>query len=219
MKNMTNHLQWNQKNSVDILKTLLANNELIVSSTDTILGFLAIPSQKTFDQLSLIKGRNAEKNYLIVSRDLSSALSFVQKELISSNVAKMLAHCWPGPVTVIFKAKATLPHYLQSHGGTIAIRCPKHDGLQKLLENFDGLFSTSVNRSGMPAARTVEAIADDLLTEISCVVVDDKEVAKVLPSTIIDVSSERDTGLIKVIRDGEYPIAELERLYGAPFNY
>lgn len=219
MKNMTNRLHWQDKNSVSFLKTVLEANGLVVGSTDTIIGFLALLTQKSFDHLSAIKGRTAEKNYLVVSRNMSTALHFVQKESISEKVLGMLSHCWPGPVTVIFKANSALPLYLRSHEGKVAIRCPNHVGLQELLKHFDGLFSTSVNRSGKPAAQTVGAIAADLLADIACVVTDDNEVAKVLPSTIIDVSREYETGLINVIRDGAYPIAELERLYGAPFSY
>lgn len=54
---------------------------------------------------------------------------------------------WPGPLALlIFKAKADLPSYLKGADGTIALRIPAHAGLQQLLVDCEGLFSTSANK-------------------------------------------------------------------------
>lgn len=54
---------------------------------------------------------------------------------------------------------------------TVAIRCPEHAGLQNVLKHFDGLFSTSANKTGMPAPVKFEDIDKNLLEQVKYAVI------------------------------------------------
>ena len=134
----------------------------------------------------------------------------------------MLQNCWPGPITIIFKATSKLPSYYYSKQGTIALRCPDHTGLQEILQSFDGLFSTSANRSSEPIPKTLYEINTTIFNSVALIVNHQQQYLP--PSSIIDVSAlqytaatQDTTQKIKVIRKGLYPLEELEELYGESF--
>ena len=103
---------------------------------------------------------------------------------------------------------------MQSKEGTVALRCPRHEGLLGILAHFDGLFSTSANKSGLPVAKTYQELDHDLLHDVDYVVLDRDLAPNDVPSTIIDVTSSE----VKVIRPGAYPVEKLERLCGGCVN-
>lgn len=128
----------------------------------------------------------------------------------------LMQHCWPGPLTIIFKAKKGIPKFLQSATGTIAIRCPKHAHLQALLPTFKGLFSTSANKGGDPPPKTIKQVDPALIKKIKYLVIDTKSfLLQTLPSSIIDFSRKKG---VKVIREGSFPIKTLEKYYGEKFE-
>lgn len=207
-------LFWHDSDTISTLISSLSSGEISVVSTDTILGFLASLSSENCFNLNMIKGRDSDKNYLIVCESMSKVEKFIQKESLSDNALNLLSQCWPGEVTAIFKANGSLPGFLVSQGKTIAIRCPKHQGLRSVLQHFDGLFSTSANRAGMPFAKTVDELDDALLSEIAYIVLNsEKQAGDQKPSTIIDLSDEKERGEIKVVREGSCSITQLARWY------
>lgn len=213
-KKIQEPLFWHDNDAISKLVSSLKSEEISIVSTDTIPGFLATLSQSCYDKLDFIKERGAGKNYLIVCKDFSKVEGFIQKESLSDQARMLLKQCWPGEVTVIFKANNQLPSFLRSEHGTIAIRCPKHAGLSAVLEHFDGLFSTSANKAGMPFARTINELDDALLSEIAYIVLSDTaQNQNQKPSTIIDLSHEAEQGEIKVIREGACSIDKLARWY------
>ena len=102
----------------------------------------------------------------------------------------------------------------------IALRVPKHQHLQKLLQNFNGLFSTSANIAGKSVPRSIDDLDEDLIKSAAYVVVDSmndklvKSQQEIKPSTILDCSGDD----IKVVREGAYPIDYLEKIAGKRFS-
>jgi tRNA threonylcarbamoyl adenosine modification protein (Sua5/YciO/YrdC/YwlC family) len=207
-KMVTKRIYWGDASSIELVRAVLQKDELVVGTSDTVVGFLAVTTEKSKKLLDETKGRQ-DKPYIILieSRDKLNLFVDIQE---SARVNDLLMACWPGPLTVIFKAKNDLSFYLKSPEGTIAIRVPAHAGLQKLLAFFPGLFSTSANISGQPVPETVEAIDPEILKQVAYVIDDSPErragdVQKKAPSTIIDCTGPE----IKVIREGAYSIAKL----------
>ncbi|MCF7899664.1 Sua5/YciO/YrdC/YwlC family protein, partial [Candidatus Babeliales bacterium] len=172
---------------------------------------------KSYKKLNNIKTKRDNKPYLILIDSIQKLKKFVSnKNLSNKNIINLINNCWPGPVTIIFKAKKNLPKYLKSEQNTIAIRCPNNKNLQKLLSSFDGLFSTSANISNQPIPTIIENIDPEILKKIDYLVVDiKKSLPQTLPSTIIDLSNEKE---IKVLRKGAFPIGKLEEYYGTKFK-
>jgi L-threonylcarbamoyladenylate synthase len=219
-------LYWQAQKTITLLKNSIRKDFISVTTTDTIFGFLANLSEQSFKYLNELKGERSDKPYLILIASPKKLVHFTDPSLLDSNKLKLVETCWPGPVTIIFKAKPQLPKFLTSKDGTIAIRCPKHKWLQNLLEAFDGLFSTSANKTASNAPKNIEEINPEILEKIKYLVTDKKEINNLtvdtesyinqtLPSTIIDLSGRKE---VRVIRSGAYPIETLEKIYGSKFK-
>lgn len=219
MKN-TKLLKWKYKEDLCLLKVSLCKNEVAIVSTDTVLGLSGALTQPAFNALTKLKGDRSNKPYLILIGSLEKLPFFLEKPIKNKQLLKLLAYCWPGPLTVVFKAKSTLPAWIASSEGTVALRCPNHDGLLTLLADFEGIYSTSANKSGKPIPESFQYVNQDILNEVSYVMLDDEQRTEKTPSTIIDCSELADhtDGKIRVIREGKYPITELEKLYGESFE-
>ncbi len=193
------NLFWEDSATIQKLKTSLKENNVSITTTDTVLGFIAPLTKEGYDLLTEIKGSRPDKPYLLLISSPSKLDYFIDSGMLDKNIKTLIQQYWPGPLTIIFKAKKELVSHVVSKEGTIAIRCPAHDELLQVLEEFDGLFSTSANKSGQPIFEKIEDISPDILKKIDYIVVDrnyaDK---KSQPSTIIDVSGSN----IKVIREG-----------------
>jgi len=198
---------WCGSKTIDCLKKRLQAENIIINSSDTIFGLLANISREGFKKLNMVKQRS-NKPYLVLIANKMCLNHFVDENNLLQ-MGKIINFCWPGPVTLIFKAKQSISGFMKSKQGTIALRVPDHAGLQKLLPYFTGLFSTSANISGNPIPRTIEEIDERIIKQVACMVIDKKEKpgGSSLPSTIIDCSGDH----VTVVREGAYPIDELKR--------
>ena len=220
-KKHPNILYWNQPATLTKLVTLLSSNGCAITSTDTILGLLAPITSEGYKQLVTLKGKRQAKPFVVLTGSTNKLATFVDQENVSPRLRSFLDKIWPGPATIIFKARKDLPTWLKSADGTIALRCPAHHGLQQLLTSFDGLFSTSANKSGGALPKTIEEIHPDLLTNCGALVLDaPSETLAQKPSTILDCSTIllKPQGAIRLIREGSYPIDMLEKYYGESFD-
>ena len=210
-------LSWSRNEDINDVKICLQNDQIVISSTDTICGFLTNGTEESFKKLHDIKGERGDKPYLVLT-SLKKLDQFVDVTLLSKKMQNVIKHCWPGPLTIIFKAKKDLSNFLVSRAGTIALRCPCHDGLQGLLKGFDGLFSTSANKSGKTAPSFISQVDSELLKDVECVIGDNNE-NKELPSSIIDfshvdfTSQDKEQEKLQVVREGAFSREELERYY------
>ena len=141
---------------------------------------------------------------------------FVSPKQLVPQIKNLVKQCWPGPLTVIFKAKQDLPDFLKSEHGTVAIRCPKHDALIEILKQFGGLFSTSANKSCDPAPSKIDDVNDQIAAQVKYLVDDkiDNKIDAKQASTIIDVSRIAQSGQVQVVRYGAYSVHDLEKILG-----
>lgn len=208
---------WNDPQIVPIIQQEIQAGGVIVGTSDTVLGLLASLTYEGFLTLNTIKGRE-RKPYIILIHDadkLSRFVSIRNDSYSNLHIERLIKACWPGPVTLIFKAKSDLPMFLKSAEGTVALRVPSHPWLQKLLTTGEGLFSTSANRAGQPTPQTVKELDEQIKHAVKYAVVDeDYESKEHLVSTILDCTNDK----IKVVREGAYPIKELEAIVGISFQ-
>lgn len=204
------YIYWQSPESIQLLTETLNNNEVFIGSSDTVIGLFANITSKGYQKLGQIKKR-VEKPYIVLID--SPKKIFNLAELPSDKkFINFINNCWPGPVTLIFKAKENLPTFLKSSDNTIAIRIPNHPQLHKLLSHFSGLFSTSANISGEKIPQTIEEINSEIVNYVQYIV-SDKNKTGLVPSTILDCTGDR----IRVIREGAYLIEDLEKFYGQSF--
>ncbi|MFH1832304.1 MAG: L-threonylcarbamoyladenylate synthase [bacterium] len=221
---MTNKMRekisiWQDVGAGERVAKSLQEDNILITSTDTVLGFLANITERSYNSLNTIKGDRENKPYVVLIESIDRLKRFVDVDgLFDQNMLNLLARCWPGPVTLVFKAKPGLPSFLVSPEGTIALRCPSHAGLRRLLRYFEGLFSTSANLSGKPMPTCVNEIPESIIEQIMYIVLDrDNNCLKTVSSTILDCSDVKKSG-IRVVREGAYGVKILEGYYGAQFK-
>ena len=207
MKNK--RLFWGKNLSIGRLVSVLRGGGLAIGTSDTILGFLADLSHEAKAKLDALKRRSG-KPYLILLGSRDQLLRLVDEANLL-HIEKLMTHCWPGPLTLILRAKPEISSWMRSEDGTIAVRIPNHPGLLEILKQFDGLFSTSANISGQPVPASLEEVDERILEAVEAVVLDADKKKEVIPSTILDCTGEQ----IRVVRQGAYSIEELERIHGA----
>ncbi len=192
-------LRWDDQNEIKKIAAILEKNELIVGTTDTVIGFFALPTHEGFFALNRLKKRG-NKPYLLLTNSHSEIL----KHIKCNNyflIEKLMEKLWPGPLTIIFKAKKEVPAYMCSDDRTIAFRIPDHQGILSLCTLVPLLFSTSANETGMPVVQLLSELNDVMMKNCAAIVTDNRERKTVVPSTIIDCS-KLDENKVVLVREG-----------------
>lgn len=186
-----------------MLKLSLYENpiEEVISEALQVLkkgGIVAYPTE-SFYGLGVIANDEAavKKLYRLKKRPLEKAMPVivgnndVLKAIVKSippQAEKLMEKFWPGPLTMIFEAKDTLPQMLTGNKHRVAVRIPGNSFALYLARaaNFP-ITATSANPSGkIPAQEPGEVI--DYFGENIDLVVDGRKTPGGKPSTIIDVT-------------------------------
>ncbi len=134
------------------------------------------------------KGRPSD-NPLIIHIAEMAALEHIVCE-IPKKAAKLAEVFWPGPLTMIFKKSAIVPH--QTTGGldTVAVRMPSHPLAALLIKKAGGYVAApSANLSGKPSPTLAKYVVQDLDGRIDMILAaDGVEIG--LESTIVDLTGE-----------------------------
>ncbi len=187
---------WNENDFFPLAIAVLQNDGIMLAASDTVLGLFAQLSEHSKNKLDSIKQRNL-KPYIVLIQSAKLLYKFTD-QLIDPSLQKIIDVYWPGPLTIIFKAKSTLPKWMMSAQETIAIRVPDHQGLHKLLVSVDALFTTSANISDQPLPARYAEIDPMILDQVQLICCQLDKVYDGAASTIVDFSS----GSMKVIRSG-----------------
>jgi len=202
-----NQLIWQDPKSIDKLSDSLSSGNVVLISSDTVLGLSASLTMDGFQALNRIKGRE-KKPYLIIVADKQQLHEYCSFPL-GPVIEQLITDCWPGPLTLILPAKEKIAPFLTHTGTSIAIRIPDHAPLLKLLHQVGGLFSTSANTAGKAIPETIDQVDRTILAQIDLSVIDATP-GSILPSTILDCTGDQ----IKLVRPGAYPLSVLENICG-----
>lgn len=210
---------WNQPNILTIFIQSIQKGEVVLADCDTVMGLFAAVSQEGVQALDTIKTRR-DKPYLIIIGTKTDWMQYVDPQWIKQGkdedrvaMLKVMDAAWPGPITFIVPMRPDLPAYMGSTERTVALRMPDHAMLCAIARACGGLFSTSANKAGKPIPITVNQVHPDIIQAVTCIVLDEIPKQQMIPSTILDCTTDH----IKVIRQGVYPVKELEKIYGKPF--
>lgn len=125
------------------------------------------------------------------------------------DAAKALAEkFWPGPLTIVLRARDCIPSVTLAGGNTVGLRCPDHPLTLAMLRLASiPLAGPSANPSGKPSPRTAQEVLSYFDGQISAVV-DGGQCGIGQESTIVDMSALP----FRIIRQGAL---SAERVYDA----
>ncbi len=180
------------------------NGGLIVYPTETVYGLGVDPfNPKALDRVYKLKGRESEKALIILIHSAEDLESLVVE--IPPVAQRLIESFWPGPLTLIFKARPELPRELLGDRDTIAIRVSNAITTSVLLEALDGpLTSTSANRSANPPVLSAEEAAREFQSEVD-LILDGGIATSSQPSTLLNVI----TNPVSLLREGRISASEI----------
>lgn len=187
---------------------VLAEGRLVAFPTDTLyaLGADAL-REEAVARVFWAKGRRPEKPITVLVADLEMAASIVEE--IPPIARSLSARFWPGPLTLILKARPELPPLLAAGTGRIGIRVPGLPLARVLIQGAGRpLTGTSANRSGGQDPRHAQDVLRDLGGRIE-LILDGGPVPLGIPSTILDLAEEPPA----LLREGAIKQDELKAHY------
>lgn len=162
----------------------LRAGELVVFPTETFYGIAADPfSPSALMKLFAIKGRDPNKPTALIAADAPMAFSVAGE---TSSVARILAKAfWPGPLTIVMRARSDLAPELIGPDGGVGVRVSPHPIARALSEGLGRpITATSANRSGADPATILRAAQGSLGSEVK-VYLDGGTLGASAPSTVI----------------------------------
>lgn len=187
-------------------REVISSGGVIVYPTDTFYGLGADPKNPAaVRKLFSIKGRQADQPILLLIKDSNDVRDWAEE--VTRQAEELMKKFWPGPLTLVFKAKSNVITELTAGTGTIGLRVPGSALTLHLLASLGtALTGTSANISGGPNPRTAEEAATSFGDRVD-LVLDGGRTAGGKPSTVVDVSAEEK----KVIREGAIPSRDILR--------
>ena len=174
--------------SVQEAAGILKAGGLVAFPTETVYGLGA----NAFDADAVLsiftaKGRPAD-NPLIVHIHDRAQLDEIGD--IPSRAPVLMDAFWPGPLTILFPRRPSVPDVVTAGLSTVAVRMPSHPvALSLLRESGVPVAAPSANRSGRPSPTTAMHVLEDMKGIIP-MILDGGPCEIGLESTVIDLTHE-----------------------------
>jgi len=161
---------------------------VIAFPTETFYGLgvdpLNVPAvQRLYD----LKGRSSQTSPILVLIRSRRELRALVSE-ITPAAERLMQACWPGPLTLVFRAAEAVPSVLTAGTGTIGVRLSAYPDVQRVLEVIGGpLTGTSANRTGQPPATTADEVERAFGADVD-LIVNGGPTPGGLPTTVVDTT-------------------------------
>lgn len=187
---------------------VISRGGVIAFRTDTFYGLGADPfNRAAVARIRELKGRDDNKPILLLISDPEQVHRLLSFRSDGFNLAAR--EFWPGPLTIIGAAVATLPEEITSGTGTVGVRLPADESVRELVRECSGvLTATSANPSGSEPARSAKQVAEYFPRGLD-LIIDGGEVSATEPSTVLDVSSSPP----RIVREGAISQNVIEQLF------
>ncbi len=186
--------------------SVLKSGGVVALPTETYYGLAVDPfSESAVQRLFRLKKRPQEKPILLLLGSWEM-LALVVAE-IPLWAQRLMQRFWPGPLTLVFKARKDLPASLTAGTGTVAVRLSSHPLPTYLSQSFSKpITGTSANLSGAPPATSAIEVKR-IFPEVD-LILDGGETPGGAPSTIVSVTEFPP----RLLRPGKIPWTEIQNL-------
>lgn len=163
--------------------------DIILYPTETVYALGVNPfNLSAWRALCGLKGRTEDQPASWLVRDIRDVDHY---GVITSTALKLMEAHLPGPLTIVLKAKPTVPQYAQGPGGTVSFRISNDKTAQTIINVHMAKYNapltcTSANRHNMPVMDRVELILSQFKYDAYKInpVIDDGP-RRGLPTTIV----------------------------------
>ena len=188
----------------DELVGIMRGGGLVAVPTETVYGLAGNGlDEKAVAEIYEVKGRPEVKPLSLMVHDAASMERYC--ESVPPQASTLAKRFWPGPLTIVMKAKPCVPEIVRAGGETVGLRCPDHPLTLELLEKSRVPFAApSANPSGEPSPKNADSVLKYFDGKIDAVL-DGGECGIGRESTLIDLSRMP----YRILRQGALPADEI----------
>lgn len=189
---------------------LLREGRLVAVPTETVYGLAGNGlDEAAVRDIYEVKGRPAVKPLSLMVPGAEAIGLYCED--VPPQAYALAARFWPGPLTLVLKAKPLVPDIVRAGGETVGLRCPDHPLTLALLQKAGVPFAApSANPSGEESPKSAEAVRAYFDGRIAAIV-DGGPCGLGRESTLLDLSRRP----FRVLRQGALPEEEIaEALVG-----
>ncbi len=192
------------ENDIKNAAEIIIDGGLVAFPTETVYGLGGDGTNpEASRKIYAAKGRPSDNPLIIHIAHPADAEKFTYT---NATYYKLADRFMPGPLTVVMKAKDSVP--LETRGGlaTVAVRCPSHPVARRLIElSGRPIAAPSANLSGSPSPTSAYHVIDDMQGRID-MIIDGGNCEIGLESTIVKIE---DDGSMTLLRPGRVTLSEL----------
>ena len=188
----------------DELVGIMRGGGLVAVPTETVYGLAGNGlDEKAVAEIYEVKGRPEVKPLSLMVHDAASMERYCEN--VPPQAYTLAKNFWPGPLTIVMKAKPCVPEIVRAGGETVGLRCPDHPLTLELLEKSGVPFAApSANPSGEPSPKNADSVLKYFDGKIDAVL-DGGECGIGCESTLIDLSRTP----YRILRQGALPADEI----------
>lgn len=188
----------------DELVGIMRVGGLVAVPTETVYGLAGNGlDEKAVAEIYEVKGRPEVKPLSLMVHDAASMERYCEN--VPPQAYTIAKKFWPGPLTIVMKAKPCVPEIVRAGGETVGLRCPDHPLTLELLEKSGVPFAApSANPSGEPSPKNADSVLKYFDGKIDAVL-DGGECGIGCESTLIDLSRTP----YRILRQGALPADEI----------
>lgn len=188
----------------DELVGIMRGGGLVAVPTETVYGLAGNGlDEKAVAEIYEVKGRPEVKPLSLMVHDAASMERYCEN--VPPQAYTLAKKFWPGPLTIVMKAKPCVPEIVRAGGETVGLRCPDHPLTLELLKKSGVPFAApSANPSGEPSPKNADSVLKYFDGRIDAVL-DGGECGIGCESTLIDLSRTP----YRILRQGALPADEI----------
>ncbi len=194
----------NSESEIKIAAETIINGGLVAFPTETVYGLGGDGTNpEAARKIYTAKGRPSDNPLIIHIAKPEDAEEYTYTSEVYYKLAERFM---PGPLTVVMRAKNSVPPETRGGLSTVAVRCPSNPIARRLIElSGRPIAAPSANLSGSPSPTDARHVIDDMQGRID-MILDGGQCDIGLESTIVKLE---DNGSLMLLRPGKITVDEL----------
>ncbi len=201
--------EYFEDSELEAASRILQTGGLVAFPTETVYGLggnALLP--RAAQRIYAAKGRPSDNPLIVHIAEMDHLFDLAEE--VSDKALALAETFWPGPLTMIFPKKESVPASTTGGLRTVAVRMPNHPIAAALIRQ-SGVYiaAPSANLSGRPSPTKAEHVIEDLEGRIE-LILDGGRTGIGIESTIVDMSGDMPV----ILRPGFYTKIMLEGVIG-----
>ncbi len=189
--------------SLSLAVAHLRRGGIVAFPTETYYGLAVDPDcALAVAKLFAAKKRQECKPLLLLIENKKQLETIVQE--VPPIYVPLMDRYWPGPLTLVFQAKAHVNQQITGHTGTVGVRISPHPLAEQLVRLMGKpITATSANISGLSPARSAMEVFE-MMGDLVDYIVDGGQAEAGLSSTVVGIKN----GRLCLLRRGQIALSD-----------